>query len=83
MPFGRTNGFEWSESGLKTPSCRIVNSECREGGDRLIKLPDAVKRHLARINMGFEDRYGHRIGGSQRRVLDAWIRQVSAGCFRD
>ncbi|MEC8849763.1 MAG: endonuclease [Pseudomonadota bacterium] len=44
----------------------------RAGGGRFVEPPDAVKGQIARTYFYFEDRYGHRIGGSQRRVFDAW-----------
>lgn len=47
----------------------------REGGGRFVEPPDAVKGQIARIYFYFEDRYGHRIGRSQRRVFDAWNKQ--------
>lgn len=47
----------------------------RVGGGRFVEPPDAVKGQIARIYFYFEDRYGHRIGGSQRRVFDAWNKQ--------
>jgi len=47
----------------------------REGGGRFVEPPDAVKGQVARIYFYFEDRYGHRIGRSQRRVFDAWNKQ--------
>lgn len=53
----------------------------RDGGGRFIEPPDAVKGQVARIYMYFEDRYGHRIGRSQRRVFDAWNRQFPPDAF--
>tara|TARA_R110001599_G_scaffold153651_1_gene338954 strand:+ start:579 stop:1097 length:519 start_codon:yes stop_codon:yes gene_type:complete len=53
----------------------------REGGGRFIEPPDAVKGKIARVYFYMEDRYGHRIGRSQRRVLDAWNRQFPPDAF--
>lgn len=47
----------------------------RDGGGRFIEPPDAMKGKIARTYMFFEWRYGHRIGGSQRRLFAAWDRQ--------
>lgn len=47
----------------------------RQGGGRFVEPPDAVKGQIARIYFYFEDRYGHRISGSQRRVFDTWNKQ--------
>ena len=53
----------------------------REGGGRFIEPPDEVKGKIARIYFYFEDRYGHRIGRSQRRIFDAWNRQFPPDAF--
>lgn len=53
----------------------------REAGGRFIEPPDEVKGEIARIYFYMGDRYGHRIGRSQRRVFDAWNRQFPPDAF--
>lgn len=53
----------------------------RADGGRFVEPPDAVKGKIARIYFYMEDRYGHRIGRSQRRVFDAWNRQFPPDAF--
>ncbi|WP_161776269.1 endonuclease [Polycyclovorans algicola] len=53
----------------------------RADGGRFIEPPDLVKGKIARIYFYMEDRYGHRIGRSQRRVFDAWNRQFPPDAF--
>ena len=43
-------------------------------GDRFVEPPAAVKGDVARVYFYFEQRYGHRIAKSQRRLFDAWDR---------